>query len=253
MAKGDHLFGPLFGPTTHHAIDVGDGTIVHWSTGRPDGVKLPSPMRATGADRITSADFEVRRTPINLMATAGEIKVRAYDVDVDRDAVVGRALSRVGERGYSVVFRNCEHFATWCVTGNESSAQVRSVERRVLSATSKVLGRWSWRLATRQASRASSRFAARWAAKAGAQAATRACTPWLLVADVAQLAVEYQQLRSGVSTEKSTASARATGLAASLAIGAAVAGPMGAGVGGATWLGGELLGCVSPLKLGSTS
>jgi Lecithin retinol acyltransferase len=37
---------------------------------------------------------------------------------------VQRALSRVGERGYSLTGNNCEHFATWCATGIAVSQQV---------------------------------------------------------------------------------------------------------------------------------
>lgn len=42
-----------------------------------------------------------------------------------------RALSCVGERGhldngYNLVFNNCEHFASWCASGEERSRQVES-------------------------------------------------------------------------------------------------------------------------------
>jgi hypothetical protein len=42
----------------------------------------------------------------------------------ERDAAVERAWSRVGERAYSVLLWNCEHFATWCATGVAFSMQV---------------------------------------------------------------------------------------------------------------------------------
>lgn len=41
-----------------------------------------------------------------------------------RDLAVQRALSRVGEHGYSLTGWNCEHFATWCATGIAASQQV---------------------------------------------------------------------------------------------------------------------------------
>lgn len=40
------------------------------------------------------------------------------------DAVLRRANARVGERGYNLVDKNCEHFATYCKTGKEDCAQV---------------------------------------------------------------------------------------------------------------------------------
>jgi hypothetical protein len=44
--------------------------------------------------------------------------------DADRALAVQRTLSRVGERGYSLIGGNCEHFATWCATGVAASQQV---------------------------------------------------------------------------------------------------------------------------------
>jgi lecithin:retinol acyltransferase len=44
--------------------------------------------------------------------------------DADRALAVQRALSRVGERGYSLIGGNCEHFTTWCATGVAASQQV---------------------------------------------------------------------------------------------------------------------------------
>ena len=42
----------------------------------------------------------------------------------ERAMAVQRALSRVGERRYSLTGNNCEHFATWCATGIAISQQV---------------------------------------------------------------------------------------------------------------------------------
>lgn len=40
---------------------------------------------------------------------------------------VKRALSRVGEEKYDLLFNNCEHFAVWCKTGISESYQVERV------------------------------------------------------------------------------------------------------------------------------
>lgn len=39
------------------------------------------------------------------------------------DEVIKRARSRIGERKYSVLTNNCEHFAVWCKTGLQESEQ----------------------------------------------------------------------------------------------------------------------------------
>jgi len=43
------------------------------------------------------------------------------------EETVQRALSRVGESKYNLVFNNCEHFAVWCKTGVSKSYQVNSI------------------------------------------------------------------------------------------------------------------------------
>ena len=40
---------------------------------------------------------------------------------------VSTARSRMGERGYHILYNNCEHFAYECVTGKKQSDQVESV------------------------------------------------------------------------------------------------------------------------------
>ena len=42
----------------------------------------------------------------------------------DPEVVLARANSRVGRGGYNLWFQNCEHFANWCCTGVETSAQI---------------------------------------------------------------------------------------------------------------------------------
>ena len=41
----------------------------------------------------------------------------------DRDLVLARAQSKIGEEKYNLVTNNCEHFAMWCITGRSSCDQ----------------------------------------------------------------------------------------------------------------------------------
>lgn len=107
MARGDHLHASR--PAYHHdGIDLGDGRVVHLAAdeGGP---------KATACVRIST--FEE-------FAGDGTVMVRQYAGDRDPDAIVERALSRVGRSGYDLVTNNCEHFARWCVTGDHHSEQV---------------------------------------------------------------------------------------------------------------------------------
>ena len=38
-----------------------------------------------------------------------------------------RAMGRLGEQNYNLLFNNCEHFAHWCKTGRHRSAQVEDL------------------------------------------------------------------------------------------------------------------------------
>ena len=125
MAKGDHLIAPLRELATDHGIDIGDGTVVHWSSGIP-GENDPQNLSAwKSAPRV-------RRTPIQKFGDQNQIKAREYESGFDPDTVVLRALSRVGEGGYHVVLNNCEQFATWCKTGGHCSEQVKDAFATVL-------------------------------------------------------------------------------------------------------------------------
>ncbi|MBY0232910.1 MAG: lecithin retinol acyltransferase family protein [Gemmataceae bacterium] len=112
MAKGDHILVPK-GPITHHGIDLGDGTVVHWHSGWSGSI---------GAN-------EIRGTPLDdeHFGDLSKLRVRQYGDCFNPDTVVTRAMRSVGKKGYCPIFRNCEHLASWCKTGHHTSKQVRDV------------------------------------------------------------------------------------------------------------------------------
>lgn len=104
MATADHLQVPRqHGLFDHHGIDLGDGTVAHYLEGRQI---LRSPL----------ADFS-RGEPISVVSYP--------ENDVSPVGVtLRRAMGRLGEQRYNLVFNNCEHFASWCKTGRHRSSQV---------------------------------------------------------------------------------------------------------------------------------
>ena len=78
--------------------------------------------------------------------------------------------------------------------------------------------------------------------QAGRTIARTAASPWLLGADVAQLGAE--KVARGLDCDEQTARTvgRGTGLLASVGIGAAVGGPIGAAAGAGVWVVGEAIG-----------
>ena len=45
--------------------------------------------------------------------------------------IIQRALSRVGESDYNLLFNNCEHFVNWCIEGTALSYQVQDVYEKI--------------------------------------------------------------------------------------------------------------------------
>ena len=110
MAKGDHIrvrrCGGLY---SHHGIDLGDGTVMHFS-GEP----------------LRQQDASICRVSLEDFLHGDELLVVGYGEEArSPEDVVAEALSHEGESGYDVCLNNCEHFATFCKTGLHKSRQVK--------------------------------------------------------------------------------------------------------------------------------
>lgn len=132
MAKGDHIYTQHL-PYTHHGIDCGDDSVIHF--GRRGGEKIC---------RISKNDF----------ASGNKINVKEYGKCYSDDAVVRRAESRLGEKGYDLVSNNCEHFAYWCKTGKYKSEQVAQAQGGVAGLVQGVVIGTGTKIATKIATEA---------------------------------------------------------------------------------------------------
>ena len=105
MAAADHLQVPRqHGLFLHHGIDLGDGTVAHYLEGR-----------------------EILRSALDDFSQGQPVSVVPHTQCSPQGVTLRRAMSRIGEQNYNLLFNNCEHFATWCKTGRHHSAQVNSV------------------------------------------------------------------------------------------------------------------------------
>ncbi|MGC9524526.1 MAG: lecithin retinol acyltransferase family protein [Limnospira sp.] len=109
MARGDQIyayreFWNMDGVYEHHGIDCGDGTAIHY--------RKPSET--------------IERTSLETFSRGQRIYIRSYPFRYIADTAILRAESRLGERKYNLLFNNCEHFATWCITGVSDSRQIRN-------------------------------------------------------------------------------------------------------------------------------
>lgn len=200
MAKADHIY-VSHGVYTHHGIDCGDGTVVHLS--RASG----------GIDQISLDQFLSGR----------KLLLRMWPAADDPDLVLQRAVSRLGERGYHLCYRNCEHFASWCKTGQARSSQVASVEQRMAAGGGKLAARWVTQAAV----------------KLTGKSLVRSASPALLIADAAQLGTEVLLTQRGIDAKSAQRAGAGVGVAGSAAIGMMLGGPVGGCVGVGLWAIGE--------------
>jgi len=109
----------------HHGIDMGDGTVVH---ARPHEFRNPF------------GGGSVVRTSLQDFADGEEVRPTGGTPAVfPPEEVARRAAAHVGRDGYCPVVANCEHFATWCATGERRSRQVEAVVRRVVTVAATVV------------------------------------------------------------------------------------------------------------------
>lgn len=87
----------------HHGIDLGDDTVAHYLEGR-----------------------EILRSPREEFSRGQPISTVPYAAADCSPAGVTlrRAMGRLGEQRYNLLFNNCEHFAHWCKTGRHRSSQI---------------------------------------------------------------------------------------------------------------------------------
>ena len=85
----------------HHGIDLGDGTVAHYLEGE-----------------------QILRSSLDDFTNGESPRVIDHAEADPTGLTLRRAMSRIGEQRYNLLFNNCEHFAVWCKTGQHRSGQV---------------------------------------------------------------------------------------------------------------------------------
>jgi hypothetical protein len=225
MARGDHFFvwrQHRAVPFQHHGIDAGDGTAIHFTDG-DRGIAGPG----TASDQMV-----IRRTPIDWVTRDGRdpLHIVEHRRRLSGDETVQRGISQIGRRGYHLLFENCEHFACWCVVGQDQSHQVDVACERISSLGVKA----TFRIA----------------AKCAGTRVIRGANPWMYMADAAQWLTEAGGHHVGLRDPKRRKRAsRAVGATVAIGVGAA-SGPIGIGIAGGLWAAGQFGGELSKAAYG---
>lgn len=106
---GAHLVTSRF-LYSHHGVYIGDNQVIHYA-GLANGFKF---------DKVCQVSLEefCNNQPTHILL---------HQNPLPSNEIIERAKSRLGENSYHLLTNNCEHFATWCVTGSASSAQVGNI------------------------------------------------------------------------------------------------------------------------------
>lgn len=232
MARADHIRVRFcwkgFVPYWHHGIDMGDGTVIHFSSGLPfntssvaNTLSAPDALPASDSERL--AMMKIRRTNMQEFHWGNKIEVVSHASSLDDESVLRRASESVGQEAYLLSHNNCEHFATWCKVGTARSWQVEGMEslaQSTISATAKSA------LAIAAKKRLTA-VALTMVSKPLATAAA-AIKPVFLLADVAEYCSFVTAQKMGCSDENSKSVSRWTGRSTAAAIGLVTGGPAGA-------------------------
>jgi hypothetical protein len=112
LRRGDHIRAGWPGGVHHDGIYAGDGLVIHMVGGPAGGGK---------------ASAHVQIGTLAAFAAGRPVTVRPYGGTREPDAIIARAMSRLGDGDYNLIFNNCQHFARWCATGDHLSEQVEAV------------------------------------------------------------------------------------------------------------------------------
>jgi hypothetical protein len=71
--------------------------------------------------------------PVNIKSTSEDVFLHHYDKIpcFTNEETLQRAFSQLGQRGYSLLGNNCEHWSRWCRTGEHYSEQIYKFRRLV--------------------------------------------------------------------------------------------------------------------------
>lgn len=126
IEAGDHLCVRRMGLAyAHHGVYLGEGRVAHYSDAQ--GLALKGRCR-------------VLETSLEEFVLEGTLRRVFHPVRSPREETVRRARRMLDSEGYSLLFNNCEHFATYCATGRRRSHQIRRVAAGVAGVALGVAG-----------------------------------------------------------------------------------------------------------------
>ena len=124
LIPGDHIYVKRRRHFySHHGIYAGNGMVLHFK----------------GAVR-EKQDPAVIISDMATFLKNGILRRRSYKQRLPHAETLQMAHAHLAQKGYSLVFNNCEHFATYCATGKKKSRQVHKIVGSMATLTLAVTG-----------------------------------------------------------------------------------------------------------------
>ncbi len=119
-------------PARGDMIRVALGGLYHFGIFVSEEEVIQFGLAPTARRRVPDSEVEVLASDIDAFLAGGFLEVCEFDRKERKshptpDEVVARARQRLGERGYHILYNNCEHFATECVTGQRTCRQTEDL------------------------------------------------------------------------------------------------------------------------------
>lgn len=129
--KGDHVKVNR-GLYTHHGVYISIDEVIHFTGTEDDSI-------------LDWSQNEVIKTGLEYFLRGGQVEVKEYTDDELKDVypvehIVAYSRACLGDRGYNLIFNNCEHFANICTLGRFRSNQVEKVFNKVIVGRKRNMG-----------------------------------------------------------------------------------------------------------------
>ena len=115
-------------PSYGDMIRVGLGEIYHVGIYVSDDEIIQFGLAPSMRALLRDSEIEVLSSDIDTFLAGGFLEVAEFDKKEKKKhrspkEVVAYARSKIGTRGYNILYNNCEHFATACITGVATCSQ----------------------------------------------------------------------------------------------------------------------------------
>ena len=125
----------LIQPQLGDMVRVRVGEIYHYGVYVSDDEIIQFGLAPQARSGIKDSDVEVVSSDVDAFLLGGFLEVAQFDKKESKTRVkpqitVEKARSRLGEKGYNILYNNCEHFAYECVTGKKYCSQTDGLREK---------------------------------------------------------------------------------------------------------------------------